>query len=415
MIGALIAAGIYGTSPVVTPDVATPAQDTTLPRPSATRPATRPVFDELSIESNGQRIEGWKEIRVTAGIERFCRDFSVRMTEVHPSVPRILSVVPGSPVVVRMGEDTVVTGYVDAYVPSFDLQDGMMVSMSGRSKTADLVDCSVEWPALQIVESTIGELAGKLALSHDIEVVNEVEGLRRIPRMNLNIGETVFALLDRSCRFAQCFMFDDADGRLVITRASTERAAGSLVQGVNVERAAVFLSAHERFSVYRCFTEAPDLLRQDVGTGIVGGNYIGESVDTGVLRNRKMFFLAEGGPDGVEVARRRAIWENNRRIGRSATIQVTTSTWRDAAGALWRPNTLVRCELPGLRIEGVDWLIAEVNFMRSQQRGTTADLVLMAPEAFMPEPIPISRILPGFFVDGSKVNRPPSAPDVSLP
>lgn len=414
MIGGLIAAGMFAVSPPVAVTSTAPAAAVAeAPRP-APRPAKRVVFDELSIESNGQRIAGWQEVRVTAGMERFCRDFVVQMTEVHPTTPRVLTVVPGDPCVVRMGEDTVVTGYIDAYQPSFDIGEGTVVALSGRSRTQDLVDCSVEWANLQIVESSVVELAQKVAAAYDIQVRAEVEGLRRIPTLNLNIGETGFALIDRTCRYAQVLAFDDADGNLVITRASSERAAGSLVQGVNVERAAVLLTAHERYGVYRCFLDSSDFSRLDVGTGVAGGNYIGESRDGGVRRNRKLFFVADSVPDGADVARRRADWENNRRIGRSAVIRLVTSSWRDADGALWRPNTLVRVELPGLRVEGVDWLIAEVMFARGKQTGTTAELTIMAPEAFMPEPIPASRIIGNVFTDGSKLRLSPQ-PDVSLP
>jgi prophage tail gpP-like protein len=414
MIGGLIAAGLFGLSPPVAVTSTAPATAIAeAPRP-APRPAKRPTWDELSIDANGQRIEGWQDIRVTAGIERFCRDFSVRMTQVHPNLPRVLTVLPGDPCTVRLGEDTVVTGYIDAYAPAFDVGDGTSVAMSGRSKTADLVDCSVEWANLQIVESSVAEIAQKVAAAYDVQVRSEVEGLRRIPQMNLNVGETGFSLIDRTCRYAQCIAFDDADGNVVITRASTERAAGSLVQGVNVERAAVILTAHERYAVYRCFLDSSDFSRLEVGTGTAGSNYIGESRDDGVRRNRKLFFVAESVFDGADVARRRADWENNRRIGRSAVIRVTTSSWRDADGALWRPNTLIHVELPGLRVEGVDWLIAEVTFLRDGYRGTTAELTIMAPEAFMPEPIPLSRIIGSTFVDGSKLRLSP-APDISLP
>jgi hypothetical protein len=78
MIGGLIAAGLFGLSPPVAVTSTAPATAIAeAPRP-APRPAKRPTWDELSIDANGQRIEGWQDIRVTAGIERFCRDFSKR-------------------------------------------------------------------------------------------------------------------------------------------------------------------------------------------------------------------------------------------------------------------------------------------------------------------------------------------------
>ncbi|MEB0312239.1 hypothetical protein QN382_23620, partial [Pseudomonas sp. 10B1] len=90
---------------------------------------------------------------------------------------------------------------------------------------------------------------------------------------------------------------------------------------------------------------------------------------------------------GNETAALRAHWEAARRAGRSLVVRLVTDGWRDQSEALWEPNTLVPVSLPRLNLNGVHLLITEVTFLRSPGRGTTAEITLMPPEAFKPQPI----------------------------
>lgn len=75
-----------------------------------------------------------------------------------------------------------------------------------------------------------------------------------------------------------------------------------------------------------------------------------------------------------------------RRAGRSRIVRVTVDNWHDVEGNLWEPNMLVSVVLPTVKIKSEQMLITEVTFHFSEA-GTHADLTLMSPEAFSPEPI----------------------------
>src|SRR4029077_14638411 len=82
-----------------------------------------------------------------------------------------------------------------------------------------------------------------------------------------------------------------------------------------------------------------------------------------------------------------ANWEFARRIGRSQAVTLTVDNWRDSAGTLWAPNALAPVNLPALKLAPPGpWLISECSFIKSADRGTVAELVLMPPEAFLPQP-----------------------------
>lgn len=340
--------------------------------------------DDVTILINGQIYGGWQDVRITRGCERLPSDFELRLTDLYNTDADALQIKPGDPCVVRIGGTSVITGYVDVVMPSIS-KDEHGLTVHGRSKCADLVDCSAEWPGGQIVGSSVLEVARKLASPYGItvEAVDDAGG--PIPQFNLIRGETPYEIIERLCRFRQLLAYDDEDGNLLLARASTsQRAASGFREGINVQEATAILSMNERFGEYRCYMQSVDQL-QDVGNG---GDLIASVKDTGVARHRVRIIVAEssgGGVGGLDVAKDRAGWEASRRYGRSYAVRLTTDNWRDKSGALYQANTLVAVDLPALKVTGKVWTIAEVTY-RKGASGTLCDLLIMPPQAFQIAP-----------------------------
>ena len=302
------------------------------------------------------------------------------------------------PCVVKIGDAPVITGYVDRYIPSFN-RSGHGIVATGRSKCQDLVDCSAEWPNGQISGASAAEIAGKLASAYGIGVRCDVQGLRTIPQFNILLGETAFEIIDRISKYSALLAYDNEMGDLVLSRVGTKMHASGFFEGLNVEAATAEFSADQCFQTYKCYLTSINVLGGDNDTS---GNLIETVRDPGVKRNRKRYIIAEAVPDFVNLARQRAIWEMNRRNGRSRVARVVVDSWFDSAGELWTPNRLAPVYLPSLKISDGDgplfWIIAEVSYLRGQ-RGTQAEILLMAPEAFEVAPMPLNY----GFVDGATV------------
>src|SRR4051812_44450714 len=110
-------------------------------------------MDDLTLIANTTRISGWTSVRVTRGIERLPSDFEISMTERYPGEIGAISVHPGDQCTIQLGRDTVLTGYVDRYIPSID-GCSHSICITGRGRCADLIDCSAEWPGNQISQAT---------------------------------------------------------------------------------------------------------------------------------------------------------------------------------------------------------------------------------------------------------------------
>lgn len=352
------------------------------------------MSDDISIVVGGQKISGWTRVRVTRGIERLPADFEIELTEFYSGDNSSVVVAPGAPCQIFLGSDLVLTGYVDEYNPRIN-GDNHTVAIYGRSKSEDLVDCSAEYPNAQIMSSTVLQIVTALATTpYGIKVSQDVipdANKNTIPQFLFIYTETAAEIIERICRYAKLLFYDMPDGSILLTTASSKKAACGFVEGVNVQEAEASFTM-TRFQQYIC--EFSSVVQLSDGSQLNSGqnniiNQIGQpQTDSTVLRNRKKYIILESGDfDPFPVTTARALWEKNRRFGKSWTVRIVTDGWRDSSGVLWTPNTLVDLNLPSLKIIDKTWLIGEVTYSRDNNGGTTATLIINPPEAFVPEPI----------------------------
>jgi prophage tail gpP-like protein len=347
------------------------------------------VDDGILLSVGNYMLSGWTTLRCTRGIERFPSDFEIGMTELFPGQARDVVVQPGDECILTIGLDPVVTGYVDRVVPSINA--GMHeIRVTGRGKCQDLLDCAAEWPSGQISNCTAADIATKLAVPYNITVNCDVAGLPIIPQQNIMLGETAYEIIERSSRFSALLVYEDRDGSLRLTRATTTDVMSSGVQeGVNMESASVEWSMDQRYSDITCVMIGTNNL-QDLNAVNQPAYTI---IDPNVPRFRNRIIIAEAGQLGWDVGKQRADWEIARRAGRSRVVHLTVDNWRDVDGNLWEPNKLIDVLIPSLKVSGdqtgtvpVRYLIAEVTYHLGLE-GTHAELMLMVPEAFTPQPV----------------------------
>lgn len=339
--------------------------------------------DDLTLLVGGARLSGWDSIRVTRGMERCPNDFEITMTERFggelASARTVVNV--GDACDVLIGDDLVIRGYLDRFVPSIS-QGQHTIQASGRGRCQDLVDCAAEWPGGQISASSALGVAQKLCEPYGLSATCLSDPGAAIPTMVLNNGETAFEIIERVCRFSALLAYESPDGNLVLSRVGTDKAASGFQEGVNVESASITYTADQQFSEYMVVRMSMDVL-QDAGDA---GNIVETVTNPNIKRHRRRIIVAEGGDMGSEIAKQRAQWECSRRFGRAAQLRLTTDSWRDSAGVLYTPNTKVDIDFPTLKAPKRTWLISEVTYRRAEG-GTACDLVIMPPEAFEPEPI----------------------------
>ncbi len=381
-------------------------------------PRGTPTSNTVTLTINGKVYSGWTAIRIGRGIERFPSDFEFALTERYPNEAGVLLVEPGSSCVLKIGNDVLITGAVDRYVPAI-VPGGHEVRIHGRSLCRNLVDCSAGMlpdgtRRTQFMSSSILSIVQQLASPFGLTVSTTASAAQQsAPPFNVNLGETVTEIIDRVTRWGGLLYYDDTAGNLVLAQVGTTKMASGFQEGVNIEAASATFSADQRFSVYTVVWMSSDGLSNQTAAAVDGatnGNTSAVVQDTSKpsIGFRPHIIVSEQVNQSMDFAKIRAIWEMNRRNGRSRAVTLTTDTWRDSAGTLWTPNALVSVNAPTLKITNQQWLIGEVTYRRDAS-GTHADLTLMPPAAYAPEPFnlqPVNRQVANELQGGAQKDLP---------
>lgn len=336
----------------------------------------------LSITGNGvtNSISGWTDVKITRGIDRIPGSFEISASEPIPGFNQVIAL-PGMSCTVDIGGDRVITGYIDRLAMSLNPEEHAL-SITGRGKCQDLVDCACWWPGGQFLNQTALQIAQNVAKPFGIGVRCDNPGIP-FPSFCVNIGETAFALIERACRLRGLLCYEDENGDLVLGVAGTEGTAGGVEEGVNVEDASVIISMDQRFSVYSVIPSGVAFMADSIGEQSLS---VYDVTDADVGRFRPKFIGIENGDANHVTANLRAIWESNRRFGLGNLVSVRIDSWRDLDGNLWIPNTNVPLHLPTLKIVDKTLLVGEVTYSMGLD-GKHCSMKIMPSEAFGVEPM----------------------------
>ena len=331
-----------------------------------------PDVNAVRLVVGGREFGGWLSVRIEAGIERLARSFEVGITARWPgpaagSAPRID---PGDACEVFIGADRVLSGHVDAAPIDYD-DTSWAMSISGRSRTADLVDCSAvnspgQWRGLKLED-----IAAALAQPYGVKVRAEVDTGGVISDHQVQVGESVFESLDRMMRLRQVLASDDATGALVLLSPGSGGAATTVLElGQNIKAGRAERDFSGVYGEYIC-------KGQRAGTDDEYGSAVSEesatSIQSGISR-RRVLILKQSGQADAGTCQDRVDYERSHRMGKAQESVHTVQGWRQGDGSLWVPNQVVRLR-DGLMGIDADRLIVELAYVLDD-RGSVCQMRL---------------------------------------
>lgn len=358
--------------------------------------------DSVGIRVGTRVIEGWKDLFINRSLDSLAMGFDFSAVDRWRQSGEAWPLVPGEQIRIYIGTTPIINGYIDRLGASISSEDRTF-SISGRSKTADLVDCSAAIGVAEFNDKTITEIARPFAELHGIEVVEDVDVGEPFKKFTVKQGETVFEMLHRAAQLRGLLLITNTDGNLVITTrgagggtseppsaknlvASHDftafipgailKSSVDLVQGQNVEEASANYDYTDRFSTYI-------VKGQSRGTDELFGKNAAQveasATDPGVGRTRPKVIIADGNLD-LSTAKTRARWEANLAARNAVDAQVKVKGWLRPDKSLWAPNEIVRCEIPFIGINA-EMLISGVTYEKSQS-GTFTTLALTRQDAY---------------------------------
>lgn len=339
---------------------------------------------DVALRVNGREYAGWKSARVTRGIESVSGSFELSVSDRWSGDAVSWPIVEGDECTVMVGGEVVITGYVDRRTISYSASEHTL-SVSGRDRTGDLVDCSAVLTKWEFYSTPVLMLAKRLAEPFSISVTLQ-SGLSLPPpvaKLSVDPGDSVYEVIERACRTAALLAVADGRGGLLLMRPGSTRTTTALVEGENILAASAERDETGRFR--RVVVRG-----QNGGTDILSGASVAavqaSAEDRNVVRAARVLLVRPEGNVTPAHAKQRAEWETTVRAARATTVTATVQGWTQSNGSLWPVNALARLRSPTLGLDA-ELLVTQAVYNVDESSGTTTQLTLRPPDAFKPEPV----------------------------
>ncbi len=345
---------------------------------------------QVKLAVNGFLYGGWKTATVTRSMEAIAGTFSLGVSERWANQNQSWPIVEEDNCAVKLGDETVLTGWVDSREPSYDASNHA-IEVAGRDRTGELVDCSAYLdlnaakPTWEFANVDLLKFAQKICKPFGVSVSVQ-SGLKLPPppaKLSIDPGDTAFNVLEHACRLFGVLLVADGLGGVVITRSGTERCATALIEGQNILSARAKFDRAARFHRYIVLGQRR---ATDEDWGEPAANVSAEVADIEVSRTERVLVIRAEGNVTKALAQKRAEWEAITRAARSDVVTVTVQGWEQSDGSLWPINKLVSMKSPQVRIDG-EMLFTAVTYSLSVDGGTTTQMTLKRPNAYLPEPV----------------------------
>lgn len=342
------------------------------------------VVNDLEAE-----YEYWTDISITSELNTVARSFAVGTTAKLPQSSLLTAFAVGDFVQVWIGDDLVLTGYIDATPISYD-GSNVTASVTGRSRTEDLIDCSPAWTGFDFSDAVNGyqwaitRPVGAGAVDPEITIAaNQFKnvslkqavaqliapyGIHLCCQLDNDIvngnitttikdDDTILKALQNLVGTTGLFFMDDEYGNLVIVDENNrERCSGTLSLSKNVLSASASFDGSQLFQRYRINSS------QKGSAGNTGKalQEFTDCIDADVERFR---FLRTTDQTQNGTALSQKISEAEYRRAQFYKTSYTVQGWREFGdtGALWQANKLVTIEDDILN-NSQEMLITKVTF-----------------------------------------------------
>ncbi|EBN5144822.1 phage baseplate assembly protein [Escherichia coli] len=340
------------------------------------------MSNTVTLRTDGRLFTGWTSVSVTRSIESVAGYFELGVNV--PPGTDLSGLAPGKAFTLEIGGQIVCTGYIDSRRRQMTA-DSMKITVAGRDKTADLIDCAAVYSGGQWKNRTLEQIARDLSAPYGVTVrweLSDKESSAAFPGFTLDHSETVYEALVRASRARGVLMTSNAAGELVFSRAAST-ATDELVLGENLLTLDFEEDFRDRFSEYtvKGYARANGAEGDDIDAKSIVSRK-GTATDSDVTRYRPMIIIADSKITAKD-AQARALREQRRRLAKSITFEAEIDGWTRKDGQLWMPNLLVTIDASKYAIKTTELLVSKVNLILNDQDGLKTRVSLSPREGFL--------------------------------
>ncbi len=366
--------------------------------------------NKVRIIVNGEaaEYEHWTDVSITSELNTLARSFQVGTTAKLPQSSTLLrSFALGDEIQIYIGDDLVLTGYVDALPISYNATS-VVAAIVGRSCTEDLVDCCPAWngydfsggfkstkwssphpsgdfvdpaitkAAMQFINVPLKQAVAQLIAPYGIHLICELNDAVVNGNVNYTVRNDapILKALQNLVAYTGLYFIDDEYGNLkIVDQKKRERCTGSLSLGENVLSASAQFDGSKRFSEYwlNCSQKGSD---NKSGKALQS---LAKSTDPDIKRfrfQRKTDQKQNGPQIYTEAQYQRAQYYKT-------TYEVVGWRQQGKTGELWKANTLVTIR-DDLLNNSQEMIITKVTYKLSD-KGMLTTLECVPAAGFRPE------------------------------
>ncbi|EHB7651622.1 baseplate protein, partial [Escherichia coli] len=340
------------------------------------------MSNTVTLRTDGRLFTGWTSVSVTRSIESVAGYFELGVNV--PPGTDLSGLAPGKAFTLEIEGQIVCTGYIDSRRRQMTA-DSMKITIAGRDKTADLIDCAAVYSGGQWKNRTLEQIARDLSAPYGVTVrweLSDKESSAAFPGFTLDHSETVYEALVRASRARGVLMTSNAAGELVFSRAAST-ATDELVLGENLLTLDFEEDFRDRFSEYtvKGYARANGAEGDDIDAKSIVSRK-GTATDSDVTRYRPMIIIADSKITAKD-AQARALREQRRRLAKSITFEAEIDGWTRKDGQLWMPNLLVTIDASKYAIKTTELLVSKVTLILNDQDGLKTRVSLAPREGFL--------------------------------
>jgi len=304
----------------------------------------------IELVVNGVPYTDFVAAKVTVSLETMANDFEFSASAVtgFPPFKR------GDPIVVTVDSTRVLTGYIDE-VNGADQEGSHIVTYSGRDKTGDFIDSTID----QIPDLNAN---GTLTLKRIIEIAIENIGGDIVVVDNVNpkpfnvaedairpeIGQKAAEFAAIYSRKRQALLTSNGAGDIVITQSSPSDSGATVQRLVNSSSNNIIsqswiIDGSKEFNKYIHRGQLdPAALNFGGSTDIVAAVDQGGRVTNSSIREGRQRVVVEEKSYSNEQLKDRAKWSNQLAKSRATRFNCSVKGHQKPNGGLWDVNTLVQ-------------------------------------------------------------------------
>lgn len=349
----------------------------------------------ISLEINGVKFVDFLEYEVSQSIEDVSGSFSFTAAS---DGKKALPFPVGSSCRVLIDNTPIITGYVEVIQAQYD-SSRHIISVSGRDKTADIIDSTiggnVDFTGKTELKELVEYILEKSQLLYNFEVFQP--GIVTDPFTESEIkspetGDSVFSAIETLCRKRQILITANGDGNIVLTRGSTTVSTLSLYNNPNtpglnnIKSASVTYDNSNRYNQYVVRSQNNTSSANFLGTqsASTATNARGRAFDEAINREGRILNIVAEHASDSDQCEKRAIWQANINRARSLVYNPVVVGHTDRDGTPWEINKLVKVDDIYSGLVGL-YLINSVLY-RLTADGTETELSIVPFDAYTIEP-----------------------------